>query len=156
MESSHEAIQGQKGDGSRARNTRHCGLVVQQLVIPPLLRTRDPDAVLSSLGDKTLEPSPRYHDSCLNLERASQHGAATNPTKLTWGAKKGDGSRARHTRHCGLRVQQLVIPPLSRARDVRCSVRPALRVSLKSRNQDTRAFDQVPWLNSQLGVGKPA
>ncbi|KAF1875433.1 hypothetical protein Lal_00006061 [Lupinus albus] len=56
---------------------------------------------------------------------------------------------------CGMDEQQPVIPPLSRARGVRCSVKPASRFALLSRRHDTYAFAQVPYLNSQLGVGKP-
>ncbi|ESW03809.1 hypothetical protein PHAVU_011G043800, partial [Phaseolus vulgaris] len=55
-----------------------------------------------------------------------------------------------------LEMQQPVIPPLSRARGSRCSVKPASRIALSSRNQETNAFAMFPWLNSQLGVGKPA
>ncbi|RYR22192.1 hypothetical protein Ahy_B03g067469 isoform B [Arachis hypogaea] len=72
-------------DGSRARHTRYYGLVVQQLVIPPPLEARgdrcSPNAVPSSLGARTLEPTPRYHDPTFYLEWASQHGATTSPTK---------------------------------------------------------------------------
>ncbi|KAF7815578.1 serine carboxypeptidase-like 13 isoform X2 [Senna tora] len=58
--------------------------------------------------------------------------------------------------HIGLEVHQPVIPPLSRARGYRCSVKPASRRSLSSRSQDTRPFGRAPWLGSRLGVGKPA
>ncbi|RYR69450.1 hypothetical protein Ahy_A03g016005 [Arachis hypogaea] len=42
---------------------------------------RSQSAVPSSLGARTLEPSPKYHDPTFNLEWASQHGATTSPTK---------------------------------------------------------------------------
>ncbi|AES99935.1 hypothetical protein MTR_5g086360 [Medicago truncatula] len=54
-----------------------------------------------------------------------------------------------------LELLQLVIPPLSRARGLRCSAKPASRSALSSRNQETKAFAQIPWPNSQLGEGKP-
>ncbi|KAG5150901.1 hypothetical protein JHK84_027373 [Glycine max] len=56
----------------------------------------------------------------------------------------------------GLEVKQPVIPPLSRARGDRCSVKPASRNTPSSRNQETCAFAQTPWFNSQLGAGRPA
>ncbi|KAJ1432078.1 hypothetical protein SESBI_06706 [Sesbania bispinosa] len=39
---------------------------------------------------------------------------------------------------------------------VRCSVKPASRGALPSRNHETSVFAQVSWLNSQLGAGRPA
>ncbi|QCD88309.1 hypothetical protein DEO72_LG3g2853 [Vigna unguiculata] len=60
------------------------------------------------------------------------------------------------TKLIGPEVQQPVIPPLSRAGGCRCSVKPASRGALPSRNQETLAFARDPWLNTQLGVGKPA
>ncbi|KAJ1388009.1 hypothetical protein SESBI_39470 [Sesbania bispinosa] len=42
-----------------------------------------------------------------------------------------------HTRHCGLEVQRPVIPPLSGAGNVRCSVKPASRGALPSRKHET-------------------
>ncbi|KAF1885528.1 hypothetical protein Lal_00029417 [Lupinus albus] len=56
----------------------------------------------------------------------------------------------------GLIVQQPVIPPLLGARGGRCSVKPASRCALWSKSHETCALAQVPCLNSQLGVGKPA
>ncbi|ESW12257.1 hypothetical protein PHAVU_008G097400 [Phaseolus vulgaris] len=53
-------------------------------------------------------------------------------------------------------MQQPVIPPLSGEGSFRCSVNPASRCALHFRNQETQAFAQVPWFNSQLGVGRPA
>ncbi|CAJ2653850.1 unnamed protein product [Trifolium pratense] len=62
---------------------------------------------------------------------------------------------AKPIRLCGLRVQQPVIPPLSRAGGAHCSVKPASCGSLRSRDQENRAFAQVPCPNSELGVGRP-
>ncbi|KAK2438378.1 hypothetical protein QL285_023161 [Trifolium repens] len=63
---------------------------------------------------------------------------------------------ARLTRCCGLELQRPVIPPLLGVGGVRCSVKPASRYTLLSRRHKTCAFAQVPWLNSQLGAGRPA
>ncbi|KAK2438381.1 hypothetical protein QL285_023163 [Trifolium repens] len=63
---------------------------------------------------------------------------------------------ARLTRYCGLEVQQPVIPPLLGVGGIRCFVKPASRCTLLSKTHKTHAFAQVPWLNSQLGVGRPA
>nr|KYP53923.1 hypothetical protein KK1_000088 [Cajanus cajan] len=48
------------------------------------------------------------------------------------------------TRHNGLEGQRLVIPPLSGAGSVRCSVKPASRYALRFRSNETCAFVQVP------------
>ncbi|CAL5214312.1 unnamed protein product [Lathyrus oleraceus] len=53
-------------------------------------------------------------------------------------------------------MQWPVIPPLSGVGSVRCSVKPASRCTLLSKTDNTRAFAQVPWVNSQLGAGRPA
>jgi len=50
--------------------------------------------------------------------------------------KISNGSEARLTGLNGLKVQQPVIPQLSGARGIRCSVKPASRSSLSSRNQE--------------------
>ncbi|AET00198.1 hypothetical protein MTR_5g089380 [Medicago truncatula] len=63
---------------------------------------------------------------------------------------------ARLTRPYGLRIQQPVIPPLSREGSVHCSVKPASCGSLHSRDQEICAFAKIPWPNSQLGAGRPA
>ena len=47
---------------------------------------------------------------------------------------------ARLTRHIGQEVQQPVIPPLSRAGGVCCSVNPASHSTLQSRAKETQAF----------------
>uniref|UniRef100_A0A151UF53 Uncharacterized protein n=1 Tax=Cajanus cajan TaxID=3821 RepID=A0A151UF53_CAJCA len=52
-------------------------------------------------------------------------------------------------------MQQPVIPPLLGEGGFRCSVKPASRCALLSKNQETCAFAQVPCFNSQLGVGRP-
>ncbi|KAL2326135.1 hypothetical protein Fmac_025193 [Flemingia macrophylla] len=52
-------------------------------------------------------------------------------------------------------MQQPAIPPLLGEGGVRCSVKPASRCALQSKNHETCAFAQVPWLNSQLGVDRP-
>ena len=62
---------------------------------------------------------------------------------------------ARLTRCCGPEMQRPVIPPLLGVGGVRCSVKPASRCTLLSKTHKTRAFAQVPWLNSQLGAGRP-
>ncbi|RYR69447.1 hypothetical protein Ahy_A03g016002 [Arachis hypogaea] len=48
---------------------------------PNFLHKGMPNAVPSSLGARTLELSPKNHDPTFNLERASQHGTTTSPTK---------------------------------------------------------------------------
>jgi len=52
-------------------------------------------------------------------------------------------------------LQQPVIPPLSGEGCFRCSVKPASRGALHLRTQETQVFTQVPWVNSQLGAGRP-
>ncbi|KAF3971945.1 hypothetical protein CMV_004492, partial [Castanea mollissima] len=56
---------------------------------------------------------------------------------------------------CGSEAHQLVILPLLRAGGLRCSVKPASRYALHSRNHKTQAFAQVTWSSSQLGTGVP-
>lgn len=46
--------------------------------------------------------------------------------------------------YCGLKVQQPVIPPLSGAGGIRCSVKPASRCALQFRSQENWAFAQHP------------
>ncbi|TKY68448.1 Plant invertase/pectin methylesterase inhibitor superfamily [Spatholobus suberectus] len=58
--------------------------------------------------------------------------------------------------HCALWLQQPVIPPLLGVGGVRCSVKPASRGALHSKTQETCALAQGPWINSQLGPGRPA
>ncbi|KOM30351.1 hypothetical protein LR48_Vigan1242s000600 [Vigna angularis] len=57
---------------------------------------------------------------------------------------KSDGSRDRLTKLSGVEMQQPVILPLSRTGGCRCSVKPASRCALLSRNQETFAFAKIP------------
>ncbi|MED6119085.1 hypothetical protein PIB30_008597 [Stylosanthes scabra] len=56
----------------------------------------------------------------------------------------------------GPEEQQPVIPPLLGVGSDRCSVKPASRFALHSRNKEAQAFAQTAKPNSQLGAGRPA
>ncbi|KAL5754709.1 hypothetical protein ACOSP7_022929 [Xanthoceras sorbifolium] len=58
--------------------------------------------------------------------------------------------------HTGLKRHWPVILPLLRAGGGRCSVKPASRGALHSRNHGPPAFANDPWSNSRLGTGGPA
>lgn len=47
-----------------------------------------------------------------------------------------------------------VIHPLPEARSIRCSVKPASRITLCSKNHETRAFARTTQLSSWLGQGE--
>ncbi|KAJ0045060.1 hypothetical protein Pint_05228 [Pistacia integerrima] len=51
--------------------------------------------------------------------------------------------------------QRSVILPLPRAGGFRCSVKPASRCALHSRDHNPIAFARSPWPNSWLGMGGP-
>ncbi|CAN1176801.1 hypothetical protein LINPERHAP1_LOCUS528, partial [Linum perenne] len=55
----------------------------------------------------------------------------------------------------GLGDNQPVILPLPEVRGIRCSVKPALRIALYSRNQSISVFTKTTWPNSKLGAGGP-
>ncbi|GLT31962.1 hypothetical protein SLA2020_066590 [Shorea laevis] len=55
----------------------------------------------------------------------------------------------------GLEKHRPVILPLPRGGGFRCSVKPASRGPLHSRNNVTQAFARVTRFNSRLGTGRP-
>ncbi|KAF4397234.1 hypothetical protein G4B88_009080 [Cannabis sativa] len=57
--------------------------------------------------------------------------------------------------HDGPRKHRPVILPLPRAGGVRCSVKPASRITLHSRSPVGQSFVQTTRPNSQLGTGRP-
>ncbi|KAL5781510.1 hypothetical protein ACOSP7_006539 [Xanthoceras sorbifolium] len=69
--------------------------------------------------------------------------------------KKGDGPiRYDSVNHVGSKWHQPVILSLPEEEGCRCSVKPASRFILHSRNHATQAFARVTWLNSWLETGK--
>ncbi|CAN1233362.1 hypothetical protein LINPERPRIM_LOCUS3875, partial [Linum perenne] len=56
---------------------------------------------------------------------------------------------------CSVKPALPVILPLPRARSIHCSVKPALRIALYSRNHAISVFTKTAWPNSKLGTGGP-
>ncbi|KAG8487691.1 hypothetical protein CXB51_018804 [Gossypium anomalum] len=66
--------------------------------------------------------------------------------------KKGDGSvRVNSLSYDGSKWNRLVILPPLRAGDIRCSVKPASRSTLRSKNHENQSFRSIP-SGSTLGL----